>query len=48
MHPTFTQVPPTVPRSIMTTRRSARRAAIAAENAAPPDPTMARSMSNAI
>jgi len=43
MQPTFTQVPPTVERSIITTRSSLRRAAIAAANAPPPEPTIARS-----
>jgi hypothetical protein len=41
--PVFTQVPPTVPRSIITTERPLPRAAIAAANPAAPDPMMARS-----
>ncbi|WP_431473914.1 hypothetical protein [Ornithinimicrobium sp. W1665] len=39
----FTQVPPTVPRSIITTRLPRLVARIAAANAAPPDPITARS-----
>ncbi|SKY39067.1 Uncharacterised protein [Mycobacteroides abscessus subsp. abscessus] len=42
-HPTFTQVPPTVSRSIITTDLPWPTAAIAAANAAEPDPTIARS-----
>ncbi|GGK40011.1 hypothetical protein GCM10007073_03400 [Micrococcus flavus] len=42
-HPVFTQVPPTVPRSIITTRLPRLVARIAAANAAPPDPIIARS-----
>lgn len=42
-HPVFTQVPPTVPRSIITTVRPVDRAAIAAANPAPPEPITARS-----
>jgi hypothetical protein len=42
-HPVFTHVPPIVPRSIITTEAPASRAVIAAANAAPPDPVMARS-----
>jgi hypothetical protein len=41
--PVFTQVPPTVPRSIITTERPLPRAAIATANPAAPDPMMARS-----
>jgi hypothetical protein len=43
MQPTLTQVPPSVARSIIATRSSRRRAAIAAANAPPPDPMIARS-----
>lgn len=39
----LTQVPPTVPRSIMTTRLPALVAFIAAANAPPPKPVIARS-----
>ncbi|WP_336647275.1 hypothetical protein, partial [Micrococcus luteus] len=39
----FTQVPPTVPRSIITTRLPRLVARIAAANAAPPNPIIARS-----
>src|SRR5216683_2287030 len=42
-HPVFTQVPPTAPRSIITTDAPASLAVIAAANAAPPDPMIARS-----
>ena len=42
-HPVSTHVPPIVPRSIITTDAPASRAVIAAANAAPPDPVMARS-----
>ena len=42
-HPVFTQVPPMVPRSIITTRLPRVVARIAAANAAPPDPITARS-----
>jgi hypothetical protein len=35
-HPVFTHVPPTVPRSIITTDAPASLAVIAAANAAPP------------
>ena len=41
--PVFTQVPPVVPRSIITTDAPASRAVIAAANAAPPEPMIARS-----
>jgi len=43
MQPTLTHVPPTAPHSIITTRKSRSRAAIAAENAAPPEPMIAKS-----
>jgi hypothetical protein len=43
MQPTFTHVPPITVRSIIATRSSRRRAAIAAANAPPPDPMIARS-----
>src|SRR5712691_2752993 len=42
-HPVFTHVPPTVPRSIISTEAPASRAVMAAANAAPPDPMIARS-----
>src|SRR6266540_2493001 len=41
--PLLTQVPPILSRSTMTTRRSLRRAAIAAEKPAPPEPMIGRS-----
>jgi hypothetical protein len=41
--PVLTQVPPTVPRSIITTERPIPRAAIAAANPAAPDPMTAKS-----
>src|SRR5690625_707022 len=41
--PVFTQVPPSVPRSIITTDFPSVLARIAAANAPPPDPMMARS-----
>src|SRR5262249_37932631 len=42
-HPVFTHVPPTVPRSIITTDASRRRAATAPAHPAPPEPMIARS-----
>jgi len=42
-HPVFTQVPPMVPRSIITTEAPESLAVIAAANAAPPEPMIARS-----
>jgi hypothetical protein len=42
-HPVFTHVPPVVPRSIITTEAPTSRAVIAAANAAPPEPMIARS-----
>jgi hypothetical protein len=42
-HPVFTQVPPTVPRSAITTEAPASWVVIAAANASPPDPVIARS-----
>src|ERR1035437_843673 len=42
MHPTLTQVPPTVACSIMTTETCLRRASMAVANAALPEPTTAR------
>ena len=42
-HPVFTHVPPNVPRSIITTDLPRVVARIAAANAAPPDPMIARS-----
>src|SRR5215467_13160825 len=47
-HPVFTQVPPIVPRSIITTEAPASLAAIAAANAAPPEPAIARSNSMSV
>ncbi|SHW73645.1 Uncharacterised protein [Mycobacteroides abscessus subsp. abscessus] len=41
--PTFTHVPPVVERSIITTLRPRVVAAMAAANAAPPEPMIARS-----
>jgi hypothetical protein len=42
IHPTFTQVPPTSPRSTIITFKRFRRAWMAAENAALPAPRIAR------
>ncbi len=42
-HPVLTHVPPTVPRSTITTDAPASLAVIAAANAAPPEPMIARS-----
>jgi len=42
-HPVFTQVPPTVPRSTITTFLPSPLAWMAAANAPPPEPMIARS-----
>jgi hypothetical protein len=47
-HPVFTQVPPVVPRSTITTRLPLLVAAMAAANAAEPEPMTARSKPDSV